>query len=178
MPPTVAGRNFHPATASSTAPSSIAPADSMIATSITFPFSSIQMSTTGEPSTEAPTERTLRLLIVEDHEATRSALTRLLTKGGHQVVAVATSAAALEAAAAEPFDAIISDLGLPDGSGLDLMRQIRRYQSCPGIALSGYGADEDVRQTHEAGFFAHLVKPVKVEQLRQLLAQLPAAQPS
>ena len=50
MPPTAAGRNFHPATASSTAPSSIAPADSTMATSMTLPFSSIQMSTTGDPS--------------------------------------------------------------------------------------------------------------------------------
>ena len=67
---------------------------------------------------------------------------------------------------------MISDLGLPDGSGLDLMREIQRQRPVPGIALSGYGMEDDLRQTKEAGFFAHLVKPVNFEQLQQLLAQL------
>jgi CheY-like chemotaxis protein len=68
---------------------------------------------------------------------------------------------------------MISDLGLPDGSGIDLMRQIQRQQGCSGIALSGYGTDNDVRKAKDAGFFAHLVKPVNFESLRELLSQLP-----
>ena len=76
--------------------------------------------------------------------------------------------------AAERFDAVISDLGLPDGSGLDLMREIQRQRPVPAIALSGYGMEDDLRQTKEAGFCAHLVKPVNLDQLRHLLDQITA----
>ncbi len=74
------------------------------------------------------------------------------------------------------FDAVISDLGLPDGNGLDLMREIQRQSPVPAIALSGYGMEDDLRQTRAAGFSAHLVKPVNVDQLRQLLDQLTSNQ--
>ena len=116
--------------------------------------------------------RSLRLLIVEDHEATRTVLARLLTRSGHQVTTASTMHEALLAFAAERFDGVISDLGLPDGSGLDLMREIQRMRPVPAIALSGYGMEDDLRQTKEAGFFAHLVKPVNLDQLKQLLARL------
>jgi PAS domain S-box-containing protein len=125
------------------------------------------------PQQSAPA-RTLRLLIVEDHDATRTVLERLLTRGGHRVTTASTMREALDAFADETFDAVVSDLGLPDGSGLDLMREIQRRRPVPGIALSGYGMEDDVRQTKEAGFFAHLVKPVNLDQLRQLLDQLQA----
>ena len=59
-----------------------------------------------------------------------------------------------------------------DGSGLDLMREIQRQRPVPAIALSGYGMEDDIRQAKEAGFFAHLVKPVKFDHLRQLLGQI------
>ncbi len=121
------------------------------------------------PSAPAPA---LRLLVVEDHEATRTVLTRLLTRSGHQVTTASTIHEALLAFSAERFDAVVSDLGLPDGSGLDLMREIQRRRPVPGIALSGYGMEDDLRQTKEAGFTAHLVKPVNLDQLRQVLAQL------
>ncbi|MEO6738900.1 MAG: ATP-binding protein, partial [Chthoniobacteraceae bacterium] len=116
--------------------------------------------------------RALRLLVVEDHEATRTVLTRLLTRSGHHITAVTTVRDALAAFAAERFDAVISDLGLPDGSGLDLMREIQRQRPVPAIALSGYGMEDDLRQTKEAGFSAHLVKPVNVDQLRDLLDRI------
>jgi CheY-like chemotaxis protein len=65
------------------------------------------------------------------------------------------------------FDLLISDLGLPDRSGLDLMRELReRGDFLPGIAMSGYGQEQDVQQSHEAGFEVHLVKPVNVERLK------------
>ena len=114
----------------------------------------------------------LRLLVVEDHEATRIVLARLLTRSGHQVTTAGSIQDALLAFAADRFDAVISDLGLPDGSGLDLMREIQRMRPVPAIALSGYGMEDDLRQTKEAGFFAHLVKPVNLDQLKQLLTQL------
>ncbi len=116
--------------------------------------------------------RTLRLLVIEDHEATLTVLSRLLTRSGHHVTTAGTMREALTAFAAERFDAVISDLGLPDGSGLDLMREIQRLRPVPAIALSGYGMEDDLRQTKDAGFFAHLVKPVNLDQLQQLLARI------
>ncbi len=125
-------------------------------------------------SAPVPSARSLRLLVVEDHEATRTVLTRLLTRAGHAVTTAGTMQEALVSYAATPYDAVVSDLGLPDGSGLDLMREIQRIRPVPAIALSGYGMEDDVRLTREAGFFAHLVKPVNVDQLKQLLARIPA----
>jgi len=116
--------------------------------------------------------RSLRLLIVEDHEATRTVLKRLLARGGHEITLASTVQEALAAFAAEHFDVVISDLGLPDGSGLDLMREIQRQRPVPAIALSGYGMEDDLRLTKEAGFSGHLVKPVNLDQLRQLLDQI------
>jgi len=117
--------------------------------------------------------RALSLLVVEDHEATRTVLERLLTRSGHQVITATTVHAALAAYHAERFDAVISDLGLPDGSGIDMMVQIQSIRPVPAIALSGYGMEEDLQRSKAAGFFAHLVKPVKVDQLKQLLTQVP-----
>ncbi|MEO6740534.1 MAG: PAS domain S-box protein [Chthoniobacteraceae bacterium] len=122
--------------------------------------------------TQTAPGRALRLLIVEDHEATRTVLTRLLTRSGHHITAATTMREALTAFAAERFDAVISDLGLPDGSGLDLMREIQRQRPVPAIALSGYGMEDDLRQTKAAGFSAHLVKPVNLDQLRLLLDRI------
>lgn len=118
--------------------------------------------------------RSLRLLLVEDHEATLAVTARLLRARGHEVHTAATSAAAREIARAEELDFVVSDLGLPDASGLDLMRHLRDAHGLRGIALSGYGMDEDVRKSIEAGFAAHLTKPVEVSRLDQALAELAA----
>lgn len=140
---------------------------------------SVSLGTVDAPTATAPAasrlpapRRSLRLLIVEDHEATRTVLARLLSRDGHTVTAAGTVQEALLAFGAARFDLVVSDLGLPDGSGLDLMRELQRQRPVPAIALSGYGMEEDLRQTKEAGFFAHLVKPVNIEQLRELLHQL------
>lgn len=114
----------------------------------------------------------LRILIVEDHETTRTVLAQLLTRRGHQVTPAGNVREALAAYGTDVFDVVISDLGLPDGSGMDLMREIQRIRPVPAIALSGYGMEDDVRATREAGFTAHLVKPVNIDQLRQLVEQL------
>jgi signal transduction histidine kinase len=126
------------------------------------------------PATGDKKARRLRILIVEDHEATKSVLSRLLTRGGHEVALASSIAEARTAFTAGEFDVVISDLGLPDGSGLDLMRELRQQRPVAGIALSGYGMEDDLRKTREAGFFAHLVKPVDFEHLRHLLLELPA----
>jgi PAS domain S-box-containing protein len=118
---------------------------------------------------DATTPRSLRLLVVDDHEPTLSILAELLTLDGHQVTSASSTREARNAVARADFDVLISDLGLPDGSGLDLMREFREERRIAGIALSGYGSEEDLRSSREAGFAAHLVKPVVVDQLRRTI---------
>ncbi len=112
---------------------------------------------------------TLRLLVVEDHEATIQVLSRLLTSSGHQVTQARTMAEAIAAAATSSFDLVISDLGLPDGSGTELMEKLKAGYGLRGIALSGYGMDEDISRSHAAGFTTHLTKPVDYTQLLRAL---------
>lgn len=110
------------------------------------------------------------ILIVEDHPQTRHALTGLLAKRGHEVVAAGTMREARELAATFPFELVLSDLELPDGSGHDLMVELRRLRpACRGIALSGYGMDSDIQRSRDAGFDIHLTKPVDVDALDKAL---------
>jgi CheY-like chemotaxis protein len=83
-----------------------------------------------------------------------------------------TVGAALQLAAAKKFDILISDLGLPDGSGYDLMQQLRDRHGIKGIALSGYGMDADQRRSREVGFLDHVVKPVNVNQLLAVIQRI------
>lgn len=121
----------------------------------------------------------MRLLIVEDHTPTLSVMKRLLVRKGFEVAAVSTMADALEEAAKNHFDLVISDIGLPDGSGFDLMRELSRRYDLKGIALSGFGMEEDMAKARAAGFQDHLVKPVNVEQLLQAIenARTPRHEP-
>ena len=107
----------------------------------------------------------LRILLVDDHPDTCAALEKLLTLRGHSVIAVHNMRAALEAAAGNSFDLLISDVGLPDGNGMDLLLYLRAMRPIRGIAISGFGMDADIRKSLEAGFSEHLVKPVKLERL-------------
>ena len=108
--------------------------------------------------------RPLHILLVEDHGVTAKMMRMVLTAEGHTVETAGDVATALELAGQHPFDLLVSDLGLPDGSGHDLMRQLRqRGHKFPGIALSGYGQEEDIQRSHEAGFAAHLTKPASRE---------------
>jgi signal transduction histidine kinase/CheY-like chemotaxis protein len=111
----------------------------------------------------------LSILLVEDHPDTALALARLLRGFGWQVRVAETVADAIAAADAEHFDLLISDIGLPDGNGLDLMRQLRAKRPVRGICLSGFGMEEDVRNSRDAGFIEHLTKPVNVAQLRRAI---------
>jgi signal transduction histidine kinase len=113
--------------------------------------------------------RGVRILLVEDDDASLRVMTRILTKSGHVVTAVQGVAAALKASQGQDFDLLISDLGLPDGSGLDLMNQLRPLK---GIALTGYGMEEDVRRSHDAGFLTHLTKPIGAGQLEMAISKL------
>jgi CheY-like chemotaxis protein len=89
----------------------------------------------------------------------------------HQVRAVQSVGAALVAAEEERFDLVVSDLGLPDGSGLDLMRRLRELYGLTGIAVSGYGTPQDVEHSLSAGFVEHLTKPVYPQKLKEAIAR-------
>ena len=120
-------------------------------------------------------ETPLRLLVVEDHESTLQVLVRLLTRAGYQVTDAKTVTEARTAAATKPFDLVISDLGLPDGTGIELMKSLRAQYGLKGVALSGYGMEEDIHRSHAAGFVAHLVKPIDVAELRRTIARIQAS---
>jgi signal transduction histidine kinase len=114
----------------------------------------------------------LRLLVVEDHEDTARVLGRLLRASGYEVKTAGSVAAALQLAASHPFDLVVSDIGLPDATGHDLMREIRERHGLKGIAMTGYGMDEDIRKSFDAGFVDHIVKPVNVAQLEAVIQRV------
>ena len=128
-------------------------------------------------SVQHGSSRPLRVLLVEDHEVTAQMLRMALTAEGHDVETAGAVAAALHLANQQTFDVLISDLGLPDGTGHDLICQLRSQgHAFPGIALSGYGQEADVQRSLEAGFAAHLIKPASREQLIEAIAQAIAPQ--
>jgi PAS domain S-box-containing protein len=122
------------------------------------------------PWPEKKPAHAIRILLVEDHEPTRAALVSLLVRRNYKVEAAGTLAEARALAKGQDFNLLISDIGLPDGSGYDLMREFRQHSSAAGIALTGYGTEEDVHRSQEAGFITHLTKPVRVESLETALA--------
>ncbi|MDB6127420.1 MAG: hypothetical protein JWM35_1316 [Verrucomicrobia bacterium] len=124
------------------------------------------------PIAKARTSTGARILLVEDHENTRTSMTRLLTRRGYIVTATDSMSAARKIAACESFDAVISDLGLPDGTGYDLMADLQLKYGLKGIALSGYGMEQDLERSREAGFSDHLVKPVEVAALEASLQRI------
>jgi CheY-like chemotaxis protein len=121
----------------------------------------------------------LHILLVDDHPDTCAALERLLKLRGHSVTTANSMREAMEVAAAGgAFDLLISDVGLPDGNGMDLVRYLRTQRPIRGIAISGFGMDADISKSLEAGFSEHLVKPVKLEKLEAAIARVMANAPA
>jgi signal transduction histidine kinase len=118
-----------------------------------------------------PCSRSLRILLVDDHSDTCTALERLLIRRGHLVAAAHNVRSAMEAVVRNRFDLLISDVALPDGTGLDLMKQVRAIRPLPGIAISGFGANGDIEKSLQAGFADHLIKPIKLETLEAAINQ-------
>ena len=112
------------------------------------------------------------LLLVEDHEDTARVMRRILEGAGYTVDHAATVAEARERASKTKFDLVVSDVGLPDGTGLELMQELHRQYGLTGIALSGFGTEEDIAASKAAGFAEHLIKPVEWERLRDAIARL------
>ncbi len=128
-----------------------------------------------EIETDTPTDQAagpLRILLVEDNADTLRYLDLVLSQMGHQVQTAVTLSAALEAASEHEFDLVLSDIELPDGTGLELMRTIASTRETPGIAMSGFGSDEDMQLSLSAGFSLHLTKPLDTSRLDQAIRRV------
>jgi CheY-like chemotaxis protein len=121
-----------------------------------------------------PGVMTLQILVVEDHGDTRRVLTGLLGHFGHSISAADNVESALAFVRAKHFDAIVSDLALPDGSGCDVIREAKRYQQLTGVALTT-NAEDDIARGRDAGFDYHLTKPIDFAQLRDVLGHIAPA---
>ena len=113
----------------------------------------------------------LRILLVEDHQDTRRTLSRLLTHFGHNVVTADNVEGAITILAANNIDAVLCDIGLPDGSGYEVAAQARANGGIRAIALTGFGTEQDLQRSKEAGFDFHLVKPINFQELQTVLEQ-------
>lgn len=110
--------------------------------------------------------RPLRILLVEDHVDTQHVMSRLLQSFKHDVKSASSIKTALALASTHPFDLVITDIGLPDGCGGELMNQLRAMYNLPGIAVTGFGAEHwDLTW----GFGARLIKPITLEQLERAI---------
>ncbi|MGA3066633.1 MAG: response regulator [Tepidisphaeraceae bacterium] len=112
-----------------------------------------------------------RILIVEDHADTAECFARLLQFGGYEVEIADSIEAARAVVAARPIDLLLCDVSLPDGDGRKLLRELSGTSRLKGVALSGYGAPDDIRASLDAGFTAHLVKPVDLDDLTSTIAK-------
>ena len=129
--------------------------------------------TTVSPSiTDHRPARSLQLLVVDDHPQTLRVLASLLRKQGHRVLTAECVQAAIKLLEDERFDGLISDIGLPDGNGCEVMRAAKARQSLVGIALSGFGMEEDVRRSLDAGFDHHLTKPIDFQELERFVGAM------
>jgi HAMP domain-containing protein/signal transduction histidine kinase len=126
-------------------------------------------------SPKLPEHQAMRILLVEDHEDSNRSLTNLLRRRGYHVQSALNFQSALDLGAKEEFDVLISDLALPDGSGIDLMQALQSTRPLLGIALTGFGMEDDVRKCRDAGFQHHLVKPIDLNKLDLLIQESAAA---
>jgi two-component system CheB/CheR fusion protein len=113
-----------------------------------------------------------RILVVDDHHDTVSVMRLLLERRGYQVFTAHSMRSALEVASDPGFDLLISDIGLPDGSGFDLIERLTTRGPVNAIAISGFGSEEDVRRSLEAGFREHLTKPITLHHLHDVIDRM------
>jgi two-component system CheB/CheR fusion protein len=137
-----------------------------------FPVLETDAATIAASAPASPVPRkAMRVLLVDDHVDTNRSLTQLLRRRGYHVQAAHSVQSALELAEHERFDVLVSDIGLPDGSGVDLMQALKTKHPIFGIALTGFGMEEDLRRSHDVGFHHHLIKPVDLNKLDSLIQQ-------
>lgn len=119
----------------------------------------------------------LRVLLVEDHSDTAFACKSVLEKRGCQVEVAASVAGALGCLLKQPFDVILSDVGLPDGDGAKLINCVRKFCETPAIAVTGFDAPDEISQCRKAGFNSHLAKPIDIEKLFSTITLLTGWKP-
>ena len=131
------------------------------------------------PSTSVPDRATdgLRILLVEDHKDTKLSMEILLRRAGHVVRSAERARQALEIAAQERFDIVITDIGLPDMGGAELMKLLHEEHGLTAIGTSGYGGESSVIP-QGMPYIHHLTKPIDMEELRGLLIELKAMKES
>jgi CheY-like chemotaxis protein len=117
------------------------------------------------------TEHPLRVLIVEDHEDTRKYLRLYLEQSGHTVLSVSTLKQAVEHLGTSEWDVVLSDIGLRDGSGWELLNELNLPRPIYAIAMSGFGTNADTHRSKAAGYRHHLVKPIDPDLLDQVLLE-------
>ena len=116
--------------------------------------------------------RCLKILMVDDNKDTLNYFSQMLMQRGHVVRTASSLAMALRVAAETDFELLISDIELPDGSGLELMCKLRSRDTVKGIALSGFGSSDDVEQSRSAGFSEHLTKPVEFRHVEEAIQRV------
>jgi signal transduction histidine kinase/CheY-like chemotaxis protein len=119
-----------------------------------------------------------RVLVVDDHFDTCTGMKMMLERRGYRVTLAHTADQAVERTRHEEFDLIISDIGLPDRSGYELMRELSTTKGLRGIALSGFGMDNDVNRARAAGFSEHLTKPINFDRLEESIQNLLEPEPA
>ena len=124
------------------------------------------------PERELAVARHRRVLLVDDHHDTCIGMKRMLERRGYEITVAHSADQAVEKVRTQDFDLLISDIGLPDRSGYELMREVRLNKDLPGIALSGFGTEQDVNQARAAGFSEHLTKPINFERLEKTIQNL------
>ncbi len=124
------------------------------------------------PTDITAAQRSLRVLLVEDHADTAVTFAKLLKLDGYEVQIAGAYRAALDAAASHRFDVLICDIGLPDGNGANLMQSLAEVYPIQGIAVSGFGMPEDIEMCKKAGFSAFILKPAPFEKIKAELDRI------
>jgi signal transduction histidine kinase/CheY-like chemotaxis protein len=141
---------------------------------VTLPLAESQQILKADPPRPEPltANKAVRILLVDDHQDTLEFMSRFLTLGGHHVATASNYEEALSLGQSQEFDLVISDIGLPDGNGYDLIHELRARSPIKGIALSGYGMKADVDRSESAGFSAHLTKPCDLSVLNSTIEKI------
>ena len=113
-----------------------------------------------------------RVLVVDDHIDTCTGMKMMLERRGYRVTVAHTADQAVDKARHAEFDLVISDIGLPDRSGYELMQELSATKGLRGIALSGFGMENDVSRARAAGFSEHLTKPINFDRLEEAIQAL------
>lgn len=119
-------------------------------------------------------DKSLRILVVEDHSDTLEALSRLLNHFGHEVSTADDARSALDLINSKEFDVLLCDIALPDGNGYDVIAAAKRKGAVKAVALSGFAGRDDIERGRKAGFDFHLAKPVDFHELRSVLGRIAA----